>query len=233
MRSGGQKKAMKILLIEDDVMLARALDKALSNEGFRICVAQDGKTGIIKAFEFEPELVILDLGLPDMDGVQVLKRLRQDTDNVPVLILTARDTVYDKVSTLDSGADDYLAKPFDMLELLARIRVLARRIGTAAQNLVTIGRVRMDMAGNIMFLDDQKLTLTRKEYLILKALMLNVDRILTKEMIERKLYDWSEEVSSNTVEVHISNLRKKLPTLFIKTIRGIGYSIENPIGNAP
>lgn len=217
---------MKILLIEDDQMLSAALYKALSNESFNVLVRSRGLDVSNAIYEFEPDIVILDLGLPDIDGVSVLKVIREDQDQLPVLILTARNTVYDKVNALDEGADDYLAKPFDMEELLARIRVLARRVGISAKNSLKIGELTMDTLNNIVQVGDQPISLTQKEFLILKSLMQSAGRVQTKQMIESKLYDWSEDVNSNTIEVHISNLRKKLPDACIKTIRGVGYTVQ-------
>lgn len=217
---------MKILLVEDDLMLSKALKNALQNEGFSVVAQLEGLRVPEAVFDFEPDLVILDLGLPDIDGVSVLQKIRETSLELPVLILTARDTVYDKVDALDKGADDYLSKPFDMQELLARIRVLARRVGIAASNTLSIGGLSMDTASQTVKHADIEVSLTQKEFLILKSLMQSVGRVQTKEMIERKLYDWSEEVNSNTIEVHISNLRKKIPSALIKTIRGVGYTIE-------
>ncbi len=216
---------MKILLVEDDYMLAKALEGALSNEGFKVINVLNGGEVPAAIYEHEPDVAILDLGLPDIDGVTVLQKIRESKNALPVLILTARDTVYDKVDALDKGADDYLAKPFDMQELLARIRVLARRVGITASNMINIGDLKMNTLDQTVCFQEQEMEITKKEFLILKSLMQSAGRVQTKEMIERKLYDWSEEVNSNTIEVHISNLRKKLPHAIIKTIRGVGYTI--------
>lgn len=218
---------MKILLVEDDQMLATALSTALVQEGYSVQTTSAGATVATAVYEFEPELIVLDLGLPDMDGIDVLQQVRKAQQSLPILILTARDTVYDKVDALDKGADDYLAKPFNMQELLARIRVLARRIGINATNFIQHGGLSLELTSQTVKLDHQDLNLTQKEFLILKALMQNTGRVLTKEMIERKLYDWREEISSNAIEVHMSNLRKKLPDQYIKTIRGVGYTITS------
>jgi len=218
---------MKILLIEDDPMLVNGLSKALTKEGYAIESSVNGSRGIELVSQFQPEIVILDLGLPDIDGIQVLRAIRQTANKLPVLILTARESMTDKVTALDFGADDYLAKPFDMPELLARIRVLARRLGTSNTNELQIGSVRMDVAAHKVWVEDCAIELTRREFMVLKALMENAGRIQTKDMIEGKLYGWGEAIGSNTVEVHISNLRKKLPALFIKTVRGVGYTVEN------
>ena len=219
---------MKILLVEDDRALSDGLSKALGAEGFVVEVEHTGNGGLNSFAMLEPDLVILDLGLPDMDGAEVLSRLRKQSPQLPVLILTARDEITDKVDVLDRGADDYLCKPFAMEELNARLRVLARRIGTASSSRISIGEVTLDLASHNVSVNSEPLSLTRREYMILKALMENSGRIQTKEGLENKLYGWGEEIASNTIEVHISNLRKKLPTQFIKTVRGVGYSINRP-----
>jgi DNA-binding response OmpR family regulator len=221
---------MKILLVEDDLPLARGLATALAAEGFVIDCAHTGKAALSAVAAFEPDLMVLDLGLPDMDGTAVLRQLRQRRATLPVMILTARDGVDDKVAALDSGADDYLCKPFEIPEFLARLRVLARRLGTAASSIIRLGAVEMDVASHAVSADGTALSLTRREYMVLKALMENAGRIQTKEAMETKLYGWGEEIASNTIEVHISNLRKKLPAGFIQTIRGVGYTIPRHSG---
>lgn len=217
---------MKLLLIEDDPMLSSALCKALNVEGFVVHPALSGHAGIAALSSFKPEIVILDLGLPDIDGTEVLRRLRATHIDLPTIILTARHSIDDKVNALDVGADDYLEKPFDMAELFARLRVLARRLSTTRTNKICIKGVDLDVAAQTVHLDQEPLSLTRREYMVLKALMENSGRVQTKDMIESKLYGWGEEIGSNTIEVHISNLRKKLPSEFIRTIRGLGYTIN-------
>ena len=219
---------MKLLLIEDDQMLASGLCKALEREGFVVENAPNGFDGLKYVESFEPQILVLDLGLPDIDGTQVLRKLRLNHASLPVLVLTARHSTQDKVAALDLGADDYLQKPFDMPELLARIRVLARRLGTSTTNVIANGNVLMDVAAHSVQVDEKKIDLTRREFHVLKALMENTGRVQTKDMIETNMYGWGEPIGSNTIEVHISNLRKKLPNQFIKTIRGLGYIIQNP-----
>ena len=172
-------------------------------------------------------MLILDLGLPDMDGLSLLKQLRQAKHNLPVLILTARDSTEDKIKGLDQGADDYLAKPFEVSELIARLRVIERRLGTATSSVIEIAKVSLDSAAHVLTVSDQFVDLSRKEFMLLKVLMEQAGRIQSREQLESKLYEWGEEVSSNAVEVHIHHLRKKLPEGFIKTIRGVGYSVAN------
>jgi two-component system OmpR family response regulator len=173
----------------------------------------------------QTDLVILDLGLPDIDGLDVLKSIRQKSKAMPVIILTARDKITDKILGLDAGADDYLPKPFEMDELLARLRVIERRQGTAATAIVSVNNVSLNTQTLELFIDNEIVSLPRRELMLLKALMENAGRIQSKQKLESRLYEWGEEVVSNTIEVHIHHLRKKLPDKFIKTIRGVGYSI--------
>lgn len=220
---------MKLLLIEDDPMLASGLTKSLRHEGFVVETMPNGQSGIDALNQFVPDIVVLDLGLPDIDGTDVLRKLRQLKPNLPTLILTARHATQDKVDALDLGADDYLSKPFEIAELLARIRVLARRLGTTHTNKIDHQNVSLDIAAQTVSIDGKSLIITRREFMILKSLMENLGRIQTKDMIEGKLYGWGEIIGSNTIEVHISHLRKKLPANFIRTIRGLGYTINDSV----
>ncbi len=212
------------MLVEDDANLSAGLVKALLAEGFSVNAVADGRSAL-NAIIAQPDIVVLDLGLPDMDGGQVLKQLRLKHKELPVLVLTARDAVEEKVKVLDLGADDYLAKPFEMPELLARLRVLARRLGTASSSTISIGGITLDVTAHVVRHQDELLSLSRREYMLLLALMESSGRVQTKDMLESKLYGWGEEISSNAIEVHVSNLRKKLPSHFIRTIRGVGYTI--------
>ncbi|MDG1733011.1 MAG: response regulator [Thalassotalea sp.] len=216
---------MKILIVEDDLQLAQGLQRSLRNEGYAANHVNNGARAILSVQTNECDIVILDLGLPDMDGLDVLKKIRQSKNNIPVLILTARDSINEKINGLDLGADDYLAKPFDPSELFARLRVLERRLGTVNTSIIKIAGVSLDTNAHMSSVDDKHLDLSRKEYMVLKALMENSGRIQSREQLESKLYEWGEEVASNAVEVHIHHLRKKLPVGFIKTVRGIGYTI--------
>jgi len=153
--------------------------------------------------------------------------LRKNKSAIPIIILTARDSVKDKVQGLDIGADDYLVKPFDINELTARLRVIERRLGTSNSSIITIHNVVIDTLAHKVLVSEQMINLAKKEYMVLKLLIENAGRIQSREQIESHLYEWGEEVSSNAVEVHISNIRKKLPEKFIKTIRGVGYTVEN------
>lgn len=218
---------MQILLVEDDVSLAEGLQQALSHEGITVNHVSRGKEAIHVVESFPPDIVILDLGLPDMDGLAVISHLRKNKITIPILILTARGSVEDTVSGLDVGADDYLAKPFEMPELLARIRVLERRISTnTGSNDIIIGKVTLDTSSMQVKIGDQETLLSKSEYMLLKTLMQNAGRIQTRNNLESQLYSWGEEVNSNALEVHIHHLRKKIGIEFIKTIRGVGYTVN-------
>lgn len=218
---------MRLLLIEDDGPLARGLKTSLETQGYAVDWVALGKLGIESAARIDYQLVILDLGLPDLDGLEVLTKLKAHNATLPVLILTARNDIHSKVTGLDQGADDYLAKPFDVAELMARLRVLERRNGTNTQTNIMVNNVVLNTQNNQLIVDGNEVGLSRKEYMVLRALMENLNRIQSKTSLEEKLYNWGEDVSSNTIEVYISNLRKRVPKDFIKTIRGVGYIIRN------
>ena len=217
---------MQVLLIEDDPALAQALTQTLKREGFTVNHLAEGKQGILAVQTELPDIVILDLGLPDIDGTEVLKAIRIESADLPVLVLTARTSLDDKVKGLDLGADDYLAKPFEVDELLARLRVFERRASTLKHAGLTIGEVSIDSASHQVTVSGEHIDFSRREFMLLKAMMENSGRVQTRDSLESKLYSWGEEVSSNTIEVHIHHLRKKLPNQFIQTLRGIGYIVK-------
>lgn len=217
---------MSILLVEDDQALATGLLEALRKEGLAINHVGTGTDALHVIAAETPEIVILDLGLPDIDGLSVLKQLRRKHGDLPVLLLTARDSLDDKVAGLDSGADDYLAKPFEMKELLARLRALSRRVNTASAHVIEIGGISLDATSQIVTVNGAPAELPRREYMLLKVLMENAGRVQTRDSLERKLYSWGEEVASNALEVHVHHLRKKLGTEFISTVRGVGYTVK-------
>lgn len=219
---------MQILLVEDDASLANGLRTALTDEGFVVNHVDRGRAAVQIAAERPPDIVILDLGLPDMDGLAVLKAIRRRDPRLPVLLVTARATLSDKVTGLGSGADDYVAKPFDIPELIARIRVIERRLSTSNTYLIKIGDVEMDTLTHQVLAGEKPVSLPRREFMLLKALMENSGRVLTRSSLEDKLYEWGEEISSNAIEVHIHFLRRKFGNEFIKTIRGVGYTIPKP-----
>jgi len=217
---------MQVLLIEDDTALAEALTRSLKHEGFTVNPLASGNQAITSVKIELPDIVILDLGLPDIDGTEVLKEIRKHSADLPVLVLTARTSLDDKVKGLDLGADDYLAKPFEVDELMARLRVFERRSSTLKHAGLSIGEVTIDSASHQVIVSGEQIEFSRREFMLLKALMENSGRVQTRDSLESKLYSWGEEVASNTIEVHIHHLRKKLPSNFIKTLRGIGYIVK-------
>ena len=217
---------MQIMLVEDDELLADGMVRALKRDGFAVNWLSDGQSALDSIVAEVPDVLVLDLGLPDMDGLEVLAWLRGHGLNTPVLILTARDAITDKIAGLDKGADDYLTKPFDMDELSARLRVLERRLSTEKNSEIHIGTVVLDTAAHQVSVDGLSIDLSRREYMLLKALMENSGTIQTRDALESKLYGAGEEVGSNAIEVHIHNLRKKLDVDLIKTVRGIGYTVK-------
>ena len=217
---------MQILLIEDDIALVDALKKTLVYEGFLVNHLSKGSQAIAMVKTELPDMVILDLGLPDMNGLEVLRALREVSSELPILILTARSSLEDKITGLDLGADDYLAKPFDVNELLARIRVIERRASSLKHAGLTIGEVSIDSVSHQVKVAGEIVTMSRREFMLLKALMENAGRVLTRSSLESKLYSWGEEVASNSIEVHIHHVRKKMPPKFIQTLRGVGYIIK-------
>ena len=216
---------MRILLVEDDPSLAQGLQTALRREGLAVDHVTTGKAALQAVQAEAPDLIILDLGLPDMDGLDVLNSLRSGKQALLVMVLTARDTTADKISGLDHGADDYLAKPFEIPELLARLRALERRITAVQTSDISIGQVMLDTLTHTVSVDGKNIELPRREFMLLKALMENPGRVMSREKLESRLYGWGEELASNSIEVHIHHLRKKIPAGFIKTIRGIGYTV--------
>ncbi|ARU27685.1 response regulator [Cellvibrio sp. PSBB006] len=219
---------MRILLVEDDALLADGIVSAVQQAGFVVNWLSSGRAACTYLVAEPPDILLLDLGLPDIDGMDVLKLVKQKKLPTQVLILTARDSTDAKVAGLDCGADDYLTKPFAREELLARLRVLERRLGNASSAIIHVGPLSLNTTHQQVSLDGVQLMLSRREYMLLKALVEHVGVIQTKEGLEAKLYSWGDEVASNAIEVHIHNLRKKLPENFIRTVRGIGYMVPRP-----
>lgn len=216
---------MQILLVEDDQSLANGLCKALRNEGFVTNHVSEGRAALHVVNVESPDIVVLDLGLPDMDGIDVLQAIRRRS-SIPVLILTARANTDARVLGLDRGADDYLPKPFEIPELVARLRVIERRLSSSQDSRIRVGNVSIDTVGQQVLLDDQAIDLPRREYMVLKCLMENLGKVQSREQLENRLYSWGEEVVSNAIEVHVHHLRKKLGNELIKTVRGVGYTIR-------
>ena len=217
---------MRLLLVEDDEILGEGLVAGLKMEGYAVDWFKNGKLAE-EALKNNPyELIVLDLGLPDMDGVDLLQNLRNRKEDTPLMILTARDTITDKVMCLDSGADDFVIKPFDLTEVCARLRALVRRKeGRSTPNIVHKGLI-LDPASHLVTFNNQRVDLSQKEFEILSFLMANIGRVVSRARLEESLYSWDSEIDSNAVEVHIHFLRKKLDAGLIRTVRGVGYIID-------
>jgi two-component system OmpR family response regulator len=216
---------VRALVIEDDKDLLRGLVQSLREDGYAVDQAADGEDGLYKANTWDYDAVVLDLMLPGMDGWELLRRLRK-TKKTPVLILTARDSVSDRVKGLDSGADDYLVKPFALTELLARLRALVRRSAGAAHPVITVGDVAIDTAAKVITRAGEPVALTAREYALVELLALHRGKMVSRTMIYDHLFDENDDSLSNLVEVHVFNIRKKLGKDFIVTRRGLGYLID-------
>ncbi|AOY02019.1 response regulator [Jeongeupia sp. USM3] len=216
---------MRLLLAEDDDMIGRHLEAGLRDAGFSVDRAADGVAADLALQQQEYGLVLLDLGLPRADGLTVLRQLRQRGAATPVLILTARDAVADRIAGLDAGADDYLVKPFDFDELLARIRAVQRRHAGRASPLFEHGALRLDPASHQVWLGEREVALSAREYALLFELLQKPGTPLSRARLENRLYGWDEEVASNAVEVHIHALRRKLGAAWILNLRGVGYYV--------
>ena len=217
---------MRILLVEDDEALGEGIRVALKPEGYTVDWARDGASALHALTHEDFGLAVLDLGLPRMDGLEVLQRLRAGANGIPVLVLTARDSTADRIAGLDAGADDYLVKPFDVDELKARIRALLRRIFSRAQPVLEYREVSLDPVAQQVSYRGQPVALQRKEFLLLHELLAQPGRVLTRDRLQQVLYGWDEEAESNALEVHIHHLRKKLFPELIRTVRGVGYLVD-------
>lgn len=217
---------MRLLLVEDDSMIGESISEALTNENYAVDWVRDGRSAELALENGVYDLLLLDLGLPKKQGLQVLREYRQRNGMLPVLIITARDAMADKVGGLDAGADDYLVKPFDLDELYARVRALLRRHTGRVQPVIKYGSVTLNPASREVFLDGQLLNLSAHEFSLLLIFLDPPERVLSLAELEEKLYSWDHEVASNTVEVLIHRLRKKLGTDFIRNIRGVGYKVS-------
>ncbi|MDZ3992376.1 response regulator [Pseudomonas sp. Teo4] len=217
---------MRLLLVEDDAALGEGICDGLRQEGYTLDWLQDGASALHALLHEAFDLVVLDLGLPRLDGIELLRRLRASGRNLPVLILTARDATEDRINGLDAGADDYLVKPFDLNELKARLRALLRRSAGRAQLVIEHAGVSLDPATQQVHYQGQLVVLTPKEYRLLHELLAQPGKVFTRERLTQLLYGWDEEPESNTLEVNIYQLRKKLFNGLIRTVRGIGYLVE-------
>jgi two-component system response regulator QseB len=217
---------MRILLVEDDLLLGDGLAAGLRQTGAAVDWLRDGESAnaALKSESFD--VVVLDLGLPKLSGMDVLRKLRQRGAATPVLILTARDATADKVAGLDCGADDYLVKPIDLDELAARVRALTRRSAGRAAPLIEHGSLRIDPAAHKVTVDGETVELSAREFALLLALIENAGRVMARDQLQSHVYGWTDEPDSNAVEVHIHHLRRKLGGSLIKTLRGVGYMIE-------
>ena len=217
---------MRLLLVEDDPMIGESLVDGLRGESYAVDWVRDGREAQLALDGFEYDLMLLDLGLPGMQGMDVLRAARKRGADLPVLIITARDGTPARVEGLDAGADDYLVKPFDLDELLARLRALLRRRSGHTRSVIEHGGVTLDLASHEARFHGVPVKLARREFSVLRALLDNPGKVITKSQFEEKLYGWDSEVESNTVDVYIYQLRKKFGADLIQTVRGVGYKIR-------
>ncbi|MDY6978886.1 MAG: response regulator transcription factor [Pseudomonadota bacterium] len=219
---------MRLLLIEDDEMLGKAVRAGLKQDGYTVDWLTEGEAGLQALASDEFDVVVLDIGLPGMSGIEVLQHLRRQKKTLPVMILTAYDAVSDRITGLDAGADDYLIKPFDLDELLARLRAITRRNEGRAQSQIELGGVTLDTAAHRLEINGEETPLSNKEYQLLEYLLRHTGEVIPRDRLESILYGWEGGVESNSLEVYIHNLRKKLGASMIKTVRGVGYRLEQP-----
>lgn len=218
---------MRVLLVEDDELLGSGIRTGLSQYGYAVDWLKDGQAALrfLKAETFD--IIVLDLNLPKVPGLRVLQEMRANGSTVPVLILTARDAIEDRVKGLDSGADDYLTKPFDLDELSARIRALQRRFASnRAEPIISYRNITLDPASLEVTVAEKPVPVSRREFALLQKLLENVGQVVSRDILTQCLYGWGDDVDSNTLEVHVHNIRKKLGVNFIRTIRGVGYMAE-------
>lgn len=219
-------RVVRILLVEDDRLLGDGIRAGLAQAGFTVDWVEDGRAADLALDAEDFALVVLDLILPKLSGLELLRRLRARKDSIPVLVLTARDTVADRIVGLNAGADDYLIKPFDLGELTARVRALLRRGASEGDPVLRLGDLALDPAACTVTVGGRRVDLAPREYALLQELLRNVGRVLSREQLEQSLYGWNQDIDSNAVEVHIHHLRRKLGSKLIRTMRGIGYLIE-------
>lgn len=220
---------MRILLVEDDHSLGEGMRMALKPEGYVVDWVSDGKQALHALLNETFDLVILDLGLPNLDGISVLKQTRSSFNNVPVIILTARDAIEDRISGLDAGADDYLVKPFDITELKARIRAQLRRHSGRVGSKLSYSGIELDPSAKQVIYQGMPVSLTRREYTLLHEMMNQPGHVFTRDTLQQLLYGWEDDVESNTLEVHVHHLRKKLFPKIVRTVRGIGYVLDKEV----
>ena len=224
---------MRLLLVEDDELLGDAVKMGLTQFGYIVDWLKNGDIAcnILKTESFD--LIILDLSLPKISGMTLLQTIRQSQNKTPVIILTARESIDDRIKGLDAGADDYITKPFDLNELGARVRALTRRAQGRADTILQYANITIDPAAHSVLLDGQPINVPRREFALLQKLIESTGQVLSREQLMQSMYSWDEEVDSNALEVHIHNLRKKLNANFIRTIRGVGYLVDKISKDAP
>jgi len=219
---------MRVLLVEDDELLGDGIRTGLKHYGHTVDWVKDGKAAsdaLANAKE-SFDIIVLDIGLPKMSGLEVLRGVRDRNIHTPVVILTARDSVDDRVKGLDAGADDYLAKPFDLDELCARMRALQRRSKARSTPVITYGDITLDPASHVVRKGEEQIMVSRREFVLLQKLLENAGRVISRESLNQSLYGWGENIDSNALEVHIHNIRKRFGNEIIRTIRGVGYMVE-------
>ena len=217
---------MRVLLVEDDELLGSGVRDALARAHYPNEWLRDGRTALRAALEEDFDLIILDLGLPDVDGMKVLDRLRKRSNSTAVLILSARDSIRDRVAGLNSGADDYLVKPFDLEELFARIHAIERRRSGGATNLLRQGPLVLDLSAMSVCYQGKEIDLQRREFMLLRKLMENPNQVFSRAQLEQSIYGWDADLESNTIDVHVHHLRRKLYSEVVKTVRGVGYRFD-------
>lgn len=223
------KVCMRILVVEDDFLVADAIRRGLCMSGFAVDCASDAEQAAAALAAEHFDLALLDIALPGADGLTFLRRLRNAGTHLPVMILTARETLATKVQALDLGADDFLVKPFEQSELAARCRALIRRSNLKSSGQLTLGKLRIDITGRQLYIDAEPVELTNREWLIVECLALNAGRIVTKERLQQAVASWDQAITPNAVEVHVSRVRAKLgDSVVLRAVRGLGYRLDEP-----
>ena len=217
---------MRVLLVEDDALLGSGIRDALEQARYAVEWVRDGALALEALRGANVDLAVLDLGLPKLDGMEVLRRARELGAAVPILVLSARDTTPQRIGGLDAGADDYMAKPFDVDELLARLRALERRARGAVVNLIRYGAIEVDTSALAVTFNGQAVDLQRREFMVLRKLLENVGGVMSRQQLVDNIYGWDSDLESNALDVHIHNLRRKLYPELIRTVRGVGYVID-------
>jgi two-component system response regulator BasR len=217
---------VRILLVEDDALLAKATARGLDHANFVVDIATTAEQAYHFLASYDYQFILLDLGLPDRNGLEVLKSLRRKKNKVGVIILTAQDQIQERIAGLDAGADDFVVKPYDLYEVIARVQAVLRRISGHVSDLVQIGNIAVNQSAKQVFINEIEVELTQKEFHLLELLILNRGRIISRESIENSLYAYDAEVSSNVIQVYIHNLRRKLGKNIVRTVQGFGYIMD-------